>query len=810
MPFNSENGYYNVFAFPRPKRVAFLIDPNNCSPEKLDAIIEFNIENYGGRYNPIIPVQDNKIKNNYWQLLKISDPDIVYSYVKLDNQLIDKIDKEISPYYFLYHRKIDDMANDNYTWHVDIDDLIKTMDVFSAMIKQKCADPFENNTILSFETFENKNIDRFISRNFGVVKHQFLKAKVQEGNILKLCKDCSLSHILKLISEKRGIITPIQASGFEVNSNEPDYNIENEYNYIIIGDDIWSWLYYWNRIIYFPAWKRKHISQLCIPLNDFENSENKKILSDFITAKFWSANSGISTIKFISSVTDENSLEIFAKEITKGHNVQYKVEKIDDNTFPVINMRKLNYDILYSERYHLNGSKSVMQNTYPKNCNKESIVGSWMIDLKIEYRPELFSYINHSYWWKLPKHSGVTYSFVKQGGRITSDGLISIETGSDKKHIELQIPSDKSVFYSYLLKDRIVMFTNDIRQNILKEERKTNNSKTIRISDKGAYTRGVMSIFPNLWMLKEFIGNRYWRKILFKMCQIVEGDNRNIKPILEKIDKYDSNIWKKLENKDNNAKIQLAEYILKTSKEQQAVNAKISFDDLLEYFNKEREEFIKMVGNSGFDVTKENNKIDLLNAVNELIEISVFEQGVNINCKYCGSTIWYGLEEFKKEVICHGCQTSNMINAESKWIYKLNELIKNGIIFHGVMPVIWTLGELLQFSRDSFIYLPSLKIYDGENKAPSMEIDIVCIKDGKLVIGEVKTSVNNFSEKEIDKLVNICKEIRPNEVVVSAFKDPDKKINKIRENVEIKLKGFDIKVIAIIPGNSYFSPSYHI
>ena len=66
MPYSREELYATIA--PRPRKVAFLINPNNCPDALLDSIYEFNMSHWGGRYNPIIPVVNSKINDSYWAL----------------------------------------------------------------------------------------------------------------------------------------------------------------------------------------------------------------------------------------------------------------------------------------------------------------------------------------------------------------------------------------------------------------------------------------------------------------------------------------------------------------------------------------------------------------------------------------------------------------------------------------------------------------------------------------------------------------------------------------------------------------------
>ncbi len=81
-PFGVESGA-------RPYRLAFLVDPEVCSPELLDALFDANYGLWGGRFNPIVPVCKGDIDEAFWSLLRYVDPDLVYTYTALTQTIID-------------------------------------------------------------------------------------------------------------------------------------------------------------------------------------------------------------------------------------------------------------------------------------------------------------------------------------------------------------------------------------------------------------------------------------------------------------------------------------------------------------------------------------------------------------------------------------------------------------------------------------------------------------------------------------------------------------------------------------------------
>jgi hypothetical protein len=75
------------------------------------------------------------------------------------------------------------------------------------------------------------------------------------------------------------------------------------------------------------------------------------------------------------------------------------------------------------------------------------------------------------------------------------------------------------------------------------------------------------------------------------------------------------------------------------------------------------------------------------------------------------------------------------------------------------------------------------------------EIDLICVVDGKVVLGEVKASLSEVDQDEIDSLVAVTGDLRPDVVVVGAMEGDraklDSKLEQVRKRVAggIEVKG---------------------
>ena len=76
---------------------------------------------------------------------------------------------------------------------------------------------------------------------------------------------------------------------------------------------------------------------------------------------------------------------------------------------------------------------------------------------------------------------------------------------------------------------------------------------------------------------------------------------------------------------------------------------------------------------------------------------------------------------------------------EPSWFYKLDEMIYLMLKHNGHVPLL-TLNKLRIGSKESFLFRPEVRLTRKGSSSMFLEIDICCVADGKLCIGEAKSN----------------------------------------------------------------------
>lgn len=806
MPLQPETSF-SISAKSRPLRVAVLIDPQNAPAKLINTILEYNITRWGGRYNPIIPCDGKEISEGYWSLLVFSDPDVVYSYVKLDGALVERIDREISPFHLLcadqdllkkghYHVSIsagalgneellNDLSRFKQPWHFD----------------ERCS-------IAIFKIQEDGENYDFILPNFGVFRHAlriYMKAKETEWRI-ELSQKLSgintfeidgrenLSDILLKLSRNRTVIYPIQISE-EPGSYVPGRYQEEDRDYLLaIGDNVLNVLYTWNRIHVLNQLQRKQISQIWIPEILLHNEESMSAVKQFTDYYLQMRNQPYPRLILVSYDKSRRQLEELGSLLKKDLHCRVDIRCSSENAdFPVVRSRDERFSPLHKpgELLRVNGTNVFIPNKPPLPIRHHgaSHSGEWMVDLHIAYRPERFFYTNVGYCWNLPRRPGISHLFVKQPSRINKYGEISVEVGTNNHNIEIAIPDDRAVFHQLICKFYDYMYTNDLRK------KKDSVYKHIRSSEKGKYLSGVIGLFPSLWHAGFCFENRYWRRIFEYLSHVrADKESKLLSEIRNKVEKGLKSLGQKYQDDTGAAKEFFSNYLLAEVRKLK-YDDEVDFDFFCRHLQKEREEFRKKNDRvNRFEYTEQDLKNDLYRALQKLTESQILLQGIRPTCRKCGYTNWYSIDEVKSHLICKGCHTPFKLPVEAKWFYKSNELIKNTILRQGVMATLLCLGQIFSNSHLSFIYSPNLLLFRKyEDRNPDCELDIVCISNGCFIIGEAKSSAKLFSESDFTRMEDIAIKIKPDKVIMYAMRGPYIRVKSLTLRLRKRLQPFGIE-----------------
>ena len=171
----------------------------------------------------------------------------------------------------------------------------------------------------------------------------------------------------------------------------------------------------------------------------------------------------------------------------------------------------------------------------------------------------------------------------------------------------------------------------------------------------------------------------------------------------------------------------------------------------------------------------------LTNSLDALCREGVFHQGYSWSCSHCAYRNWSSLDALRMTLECQVCHQVHNTPIDLEFDFRMNEFLATCLREHDTLSIVWALGRLQRRTRSaSFIFAPQTELFrkypDNDIAVADREIDLLCIIDGKVVIGEVKASLAEIDQQEVDALVAIAGEIHADIVVIGAMEGEEGKL----------------------------------
>jgi hypothetical protein len=132
--------------------------------------------------------------------------------------------------------------------------------------------------------------------------------------------------------------------------------------------------------------------------------------------------------------------------------------------------------------------------------------------------------------------------------------------------------------------------------------------------------------------------------------------------------------------------------------------------------------------------------------IDDYISRKIFYRGLILRCSNCCDVGWFSVDEITHNFTCRRCGKNQQYTKanwrhpdEPSWFYKLDEIVYQALLNNSAVPIL-TLDALREKCKESFLFCPELRINVHGEKRNFMELDICCVPDGKLCIGEAKSN----------------------------------------------------------------------
>lgn len=789
---------YSIYVNKRPLRVAFLVEDKPESMAVIDTILAYNRERWGGRYNPIILMNDQTLTDVWWSLLEAVDPDVVKSFVALSGDLVGAIERRVSPYLI---QQPDRREHEGSWQHLYLHD--EGLSLLPTALNVRMASwAIGESSLVLFETDWRQTdplMKRFTEWNFGGYSPPIhAVSRALEGvrtQPYPVTDTASLVTPLTELSTFRAFTYPIQLCSLPKEAlPDVDYDIFGETFHVVIGDTPTDVAYFWNRPATAPRWSRTHLNQVWLPMDVATNAQLTTALSSWLQKSADPNGSHQGRIRFVSVSLSQQRLQEIVEPLTSQLRVFRSVDAIGQiqplriREGPAGPPRREGMDA-----YRATGMTERLTLKEPEVVEGPRGGEHWMADVYIEFRPERYPTISgRELWWQLPRVNALTSYMFARPSRILRTRYPSVLMKRGEPGLDMRPLDDLSVFTSLAVLPNEPYYTLDARHEKASAPAGRAPYHRARRSEKGRYLSGVLDVFDGLHPASSTVEERYWRR----MFDLLSGRTA------EKESALLQNIGNALRNRlgptraqfyeDEKSMTWLTNYVLKVARSLPTVSRDLCFDIFEKHAKLEVDDF-KARGTG--EQPGEYSRDDLVSAIAGLTERGVLLIGIQARCPACGYRAWHHIDDAKQMLRCGGCNASFPMPPQQPWHYRLNSLVRAAYAEHGLLPVVLVLGQLLMDARSAFLFAPCLDVFEKDQQRPVGDLDIAAIVDGQFVIGEVKQSRDLFSKATFVKMEDIARRLLPDVLLFASMdREPNGLITKEIERVSAALRPLRIFV----------------
>jgi len=781
---------YSIYVDKRPLKIAFLVDPMGDS-DLIDHIIAYNHSKWGGRYNPIIPCDGTSMSERWWEFLLAYDPDVIKSFVPLSDEVVKRIEHFLSPYLVEVPRGEQDTVTP-----IRLNDEGLSILPTPENTAQVCHSFFDQASLVLFEIGESADplLRRFIRNNFGVYEPMLHIDQALSRNVvrsLKVDDRESLSLALQQLTLER-VVYPAQICSIPNNLPEADWDSSLGGAFaVVVGDSLEDMIHAWNRALLLSNYERSALSHVWVPTELARDNGIEAGLREWILKGADPGGTTTQRVDFVSFSLKHEELEDIANRLTNGWWLHKNLQVLTEPPVPVYRSFPFFRIKEGMDLYRAVADQEVIVLKEPEVVQGVRGGECWVADVYIELKSKLFeNIIGPDYWYRLPRRNMLAHQmFGSKPSRIEGNGLPSVImtrpsmiTNTRENELRIKLPGDDAILRSLALAPNTPYHdTGDPREKFTSRP----FSRATR-SDKGRYLTGFLDLFSGLHAAYDVLRSRYWRRMFDALsAQDATKDAKKRQEVINRLGKIPSEHSGKPKGEER-----LAEYVLQLAKTVSISSKELPFERFAKEAQREWDEY-----NSQHEGDIAFEQDDVRDGVTDLMERGILMAGIRSHCPSCGIANWYKVDDVCQVLECTGCNSEYYLRAEEKWYYKLNHLLLSGYAYHGLAPVVLVLGEMLLQSRTSFMMSPSLCLYDKPDGAPVCELDIICVQDGKFIIGEVKNGVRLFDHSDFEKTKEVAKRLRPDKVIFSSLDTkPNRFVTQEIEKLKKELASMAIEV----------------
>ena len=788
-----------IRATPRAVRVAYVLENGVDAHGWLDAIFAESFGRDGGRQSLIVPLIDGAISERFKGWLRLLDPDFVVLLTYDNGAFVEELVALLGDTTLLEQKRVRDVQDQHPRVGID---RLSGLTALSWLPFLKTVSGFHNvppTHIL--DRYPAWNDDGLIKDNFGTLygsvnpfpTHQQIGLRglvlTPENPPENRWHFRSVDgdevqdpyFVLENLSARGGIATLGHLSNLRAQPHRPEHSWTDGFC-LVVGDTYEDRVTCWNAGLLFDDAQSQRYKTLRVPASAAAHEDKTARIGAFLRTGNWiGGNNGPARVFVRSHSLNPAELEVFLTQLraASGSSVAFvAIASMDDccppdparvwDAFNVGNPSPATVETVITQSTTAVSIPQPLQLGYCAGLHPLFSNGSWYIDLSIDRLNDVGRFSNVRERWVLPNRPQlVRYFSETDGARLWRHGGVSVPVSIDAGPVEIKQPEDATIFQS--LTTKVAHFQHrDLRGQQVKDVAYRYSEP----SDKGSYLQGLIGMFGSLSDIEHTMSTHFWRVQFTDMAAPAQSQHEEVIKDIQRRMKATSG---KLVIEDDSGWQKLAQRIVQKASRLKVPRQRTRYDLLLAAWTTELTAAIESDENlkERRDEIRGEREDDLKRSLSFLFERGIFYRGHEWSCRQCRHRNWLGVEALKDVMPCEVCGREHQLPVDVAFDFRMNEFFATCLREHDTITVAWAIGALRQQARGSFMFAPQSALYrdypENQGGRIDREVDLICVMDGKFVIGEVKASSELIAKSDIKDLAAAAKAVGADVAVLAAM-----------------------------------------
>lgn len=816
---------------PRPIRIAFLIQAGEHAHLVLDGIFADCFGRWGGRFSLIVPCEQDAVPASYWPWLFAYDPDVVYSYVPLDDEAVLQLHERLGPSVYQAHRL---QARERLSFR-------SFSPSYGAAPLQSLSTIFKRSRYRDhrstvgplplIDSWHTEQPSRFLTDNFGTYHGSYgtgsyppdaraaaqlltivdpgMQADRRYGIPQDLLSVSSEIEAFKEFGHRRASSLAIASMDFATKLDVRHGRWSGSFS-LIVGGDFQDRVMFWNSRLLHHNWIGADLGSFRVELGLLNNEEFFSALVTMLNERNFvnSGSGGQPQLTLLSTTVPADELSALADRLRAARCWSVMRTHFVPDISAMIpsdeNLQQGSPSSALGSAFNLQPRSNQFSWTgliaAPVTSGPEHLAdvpyrqsfatGAWASDYLLDNAEPKPRFSNGNVW-RLPRRWRMSGAFKAEftttsrslvyPARSSRTGELTLFESQERRVRSIYVPTGVEAIHYALLEDGRWQRMPDYKGPVLPRS----TADWIEPSNEARYLNGVVGMAGDLDQASRFLLHPFIKKMFATLGGTPNLPPGKVQPTVARLERAGRN-RPPFNLADENEREALGTLIVKAAQSLKSPLHYLRYGSITEQWQRHRADYWARTGKP--DDHDENvnwddmERVSLDDCLIAMRHRQMVFQGHEWVCPECHHRNWVDMAELRPVLTCAICRHSINAPIAFDWLFRPSTFLIEALRDHSALSLLWALAAIRDRGHNAFSYTgPTWFWYEDRDVGPDAEADLLVVIDGSTIVAEVKSSWTGLRKADIAALGEIAKRLRPDVALLAVMDTGQQHVDALRE-----------------------------